>query len=173
MASSAPSLVVAPTSPAASSSSSLVEPPLTKPTLPKRPRPPDLRYVKDEAVKAARLQAHVVELVAYDELKQRYDEELYPAYHAKQQRHGAREAYVAQKQKRLVEGRLKTQRYQKQQGEARREALRLGIEAPPGPPTLRAMGGGVLPEGVSNEHARESIGFGASVGRSTGQASHG
>ena len=58
----------------------------TKPTLPKSPRPPDLRYVKNEATKALRVQQHKVALAAYGTLKAQYDEELYPAYHAEQMR---------------------------------------------------------------------------------------
>ena len=47
--------------------------PLEKPTLPKRPPRPDLRYVKDEVVKMARLQQHVADLMEWDELKKRYE----------------------------------------------------------------------------------------------------
>ena len=64
-------------------------PPLEKPSLPKRPPPPDLRHVTDPVVKAMRLQEHVAELVTYDELKEQYDEELYPAFRAEQRRRGA------------------------------------------------------------------------------------
>ena len=68
------------------SGTAIVRPMPTKPTLPQRPRPPDLRYVKNEAAKALRVQQHAAELAAYHTLKAQYDEELYPAYHAEQKR---------------------------------------------------------------------------------------
>lgn len=65
--------------------------PLVKPELPKKPTPPDLRYVKREATKAKKQKKYKAELVEWDKLKKLYDEVEYPAYRAEQRRRAAAE----------------------------------------------------------------------------------
>ena len=67
-------------------------PPLVKPELPTVPPAPDLRHVKDEAVKAARLQQHAAKLGEYAQAKKHYDDVLYPGYRKEQKRRGAARA---------------------------------------------------------------------------------
>ena len=59
---------------------------LRKPDLPKRPKPPDLRKVRDPAKRRTKEAAYAKALAEFLEQKREYDEVLYPAYEKAQRR---------------------------------------------------------------------------------------
>jgi hypothetical protein len=76
-------------------------PPLRKPDLPRRPKPPDLRKVRDPAKRQTKEAAYAKALADFLEQRREYDEVLYPAYE-KAQRH-AYEQTEQRKRKRQEE----------------------------------------------------------------------
>lgn len=139
-------------------------PALRKPDLPRAPKTLDLRKVKDPAKRKAKQVAYDKLLAEYNEKKREYDEVLYPAYEKAYQRAynkgGQRKRQrEREQQERLEEGRLKSERWsalQRQRAEEWRHEDRPRMkEGDFASPTLLEMGGGVLPAGVSIEHARQ------------------
>ena len=68
-----------------------------RPSLPKKPHKPDLRYMKDPSAIAARVVEHLIQMVEYGALKDEYDAEL-PAFRKAQKRVASRASYALEQQ---------------------------------------------------------------------------
>ena len=71
---------------------------LVKPALPKTPRWPNLRRVRDPTTIATHVVEHLIRKLEYEQLKKRYDEVLYPAYRKASKRCAARNEYWEHRQ---------------------------------------------------------------------------